>query len=332
MPSGYRVLDSEPSALLARELAVDVLVGLSERPKRLPSRLFYDAVGSELFAKICDQPEYYLTRAEHEILTAHAEELVAALGDEPCNLVDLGAGDGRKTFVILDALVAAGLDVRYVPMDISESALAGLVETTRARYGDALKIEGLVSEYVAGIDWLSGEGHRRSLVLFLGSNIGNFDRAQATRFLRRLWSALDHGDLALIGFDLKKGIDTLLHAYNDSAGLTARFNLNLLTRINAELGGQFDPETFRHFATYNVLSGAMESYLLSLERQTVRVEALQRSFSFRAYEPIHTEYSFKYLDEDVLSLADETGFDIEARYWDRERRFCDALWRVRKHG
>lgn len=330
--SGYRVLEGAARPDPVRELAIDVLVGLSERPKRLPSRWFYDAEGSRLFERISELPEYYLTRAEQAILAAHSAEVVRELGDAPCNLIDLGAGDGRKTALLLEPLHRRGADVTFVPIDVSESAMQGLVATVRARF-EGLKVAGLVSDYATGLDWLARQdGRRRNLVLFLGSNIGNFDERRARQFLRELWHALEPGDLVLLGFDLKKDVNTLLAAYNDRAGVTRAFNLNLLRRINRELGGEFDLDRFSHFATYNVFSGAMESYLLSLERQTVRIEALQRDFAFAPFEPVLTEYSFKYLDEDVVRLASETGYSIVRRFWGEERQFCDALWRVEKPG
>ncbi len=325
----YRILETTGDVNSTRDLAVDVLVGLSESPKRLPSRLFYDAEGSRLFAQISDASEYYLTRVEHEILERNVAAITAPLLQAPFNLIDLGAGDGRKTNVILEHLLNIGADVRYVPIDISEAAIADLCARTRKKY-PTIPVTGLVSEYFQGIRWLAEQGGRRNLVLFLGSNIGNFDRSGAHRFLRGLWNAMEPNDLLLAGFDLKKDPEVLLHAYNDSQGLTRDFNLNLLKRINRELGGHFDLDKFRHFSTYNVFSGAMESYLLSLESQTVVIDALEHSFDFEPFEPVHTEYSFKYLDKDVDNMAEATGFVIEDRYFDEHHHMCDALWRVEK--
>ncbi len=328
--TGYRIL--EPSASASAEASrrifmTEVLIGLSKKPKSLSSRFLYDAVGSDAFERICDLEEYYLTRSEFEILRNHADTLVERFGKRPINLVDLGAGDGRKTAVVLEALAARGMDVRYVPIDISEPAMKTVVAAMGERF-PALPIEGLVSEYFDGVRWLSEQTERTNLVLFLGSNIGNFDKAHARAFLQQLWSALSPGDHVLVGFDLKKDIELLLAAYNDREGVTAEFNLNLLDRINRELGGNFDRKTFRHFATYNVFSGAMESYLVSQERQRVFIGALRQSFEFSPWEPIHTEYSYKYLDEDITDLAYFAGFEIEALFYDHERWFCDALWKV----
>lgn len=329
---GYRVLERTDPALKdqpKRVFAEEVLIGLSERPKRLPPRYFYDDKGSRLFQQITELDAYYPTACEFEIFKAHREELLDRFLRVPLNLIDLGAGDGRKTSVLLEYLVAQGADVRYVPIDISEEAMRIVVSVMRERF-PTLQVAGLVAEYFDGLRWLSHQTERRNLVLFLGSNIGNFDKPRARAFLRRLWSALNPADRVLIGFDLKKDIERLLLAYNDPQGVTAEFNLNLLDRINRELGGTFDRRKFRHFGTYNVFTGAMESYLVSQVAQQVFIESLSQDFDFRPWEPIHTEYSYKYLREDIEDLAQFTRFAIEARWYDAQEWFCDALWRVEK--
>jgi L-histidine Nalpha-methyltransferase len=333
MSQGYRILGPEAVSALHdphREFAYDVLVGLSERPKRVPSKYFYDEAGSRGFQAIMELPEYYLTRCETEILEKNCERILEPLMGEKINVVDLGAGDGKKTMIVLEHLRRAKADFTYVPIDISESAMRDLVDTVRARMPD-VRIEGLVGEYSQCVEALGKEdASRRNLVLFLGSNIGNFNSVRARAFLRRLWSVLREDDRVLIGFDLKKDIEILLAAYNDRRGVTREFNLNLLHRMNRELGAHFDVKSFRHFGTYNVFSGAMESYLVSLEAQIVRVDALEMSFSFDAWEPVHTEYSYKYLRSDVESLAKDTGFTYEARFEDERGYFLDARWRVLK--
>jgi len=314
-----------------RDFAYDVLVGLSETPKRLSSRYFYDDAGSKYFQRIMDLEEYYPTNSEEEILRSSAEPILAPLvNGGPFNLVDLGAGDGKKTFLLIEQLRASGADFTYVPIDISEGAMRQLVETVRGRWPD-VAVEGLVCEYADGVHHLGrATDGRRNLVLFLGSNIGNFNRVQSHAFLRRLWSSLRTDDHVLVGFDLKKDIEVLLGAYNDSEGVTAAFNLNLLKRINRELGADFVVEQFRHFGTYNVFSGAMESYLVSLVPQVVHVGALELSFSFDAWEPLHTEYSYKYLRSDISQLAGETGFSVQGQFEDERGWFVDSLWRVER--
>lgn len=332
MPATYRVIHHQEAQHVfgaIETFALDVLVGLSEERKEIPSRHMYDAEGSRLFARIMDLPEYYLTRCEKEILETHRETIAALVGSEPFNLVELGAGDGRKTAILLEHLLEKKLEFQYVPIDISEAAMKDLTNSLAQRF-DSLKVNGLVSEYESGLMWLNKRDRRRNIVLFLGSSIGNFTHAQNTVFLRNLWNTLNHDDLVLIGFDLKKEIKLLLAAYNDAQGVTRDFNLNLLHRINRELGGEFDVEKFRHLGTYDVFSGTMQSYLISLEEQQVYIEKIGRAFSFRPWEPIHTEFSYKFLDADIESLASDTGFAVERHLYDSRHWFVDSIWRVHK--
>lgn len=329
--TGYHVLKASDIAdgRGLRAFALDVLHGLSQSPKRLTSRWFYDDEGSRLFQKICDLPEYYPTRCEAEILTKRAAEIVGYLRGKALDVVDLGAGDGHKTALVLKAALDVSKDVRYVPIDISEVAMKVAVTSMREIL-PAVKLGGVVGEYFDALHWLRNQNDRTTLVLFLGSNIGNFGKAQAAVFLRQLWEALNPGDLVLVGFDLKKDIDLLIDAYNDSAGVTAAFNTNVLARINRELGGDFNLSKFRHYATYDVFSGAIESYCVSMARQVVYVRELRTSFTFDEWEPIHTEYSYKYLQKDIDELASATGFKVIDQYFDSKQWFTDSLWRVVK--
>lgn len=330
--SRYTVLtasDLDAATRSEETFALDVLMGLSGVTKSIPSRYFYDAKGSELFERITELPEYYPTNCEFEILRAHHEAIGAAVAGDSFNLVELGAGDARKTRVLLEAFLAKGLDFTYYPIDISESAVDDLTKALASEYPQ-LEAKGVVAEYFDALTWLNHGPKTRNLVLFLGSNIGNFDGPRARRFLRTLWNAMSAGDLLLTGFDLKKDPDVLLDAYNDSQGVTREFNLNLLDRMNRELGADFDREQFHHFGTYDVRSGAMASYLLSLKRQQVTIGALGRTFDFRAFEPIHVESSYKFLEEEVDELASQTGFATETVFHDSKKWFLDALWRVEK--
>jgi L-histidine N-alpha-methyltransferase len=329
--SGYRILKPEDLAAAhgLRAFALDVLNGLSETPKRLSSRWIYDDEGSRLFSQICELDEYYPTRTEAEILRCHTGEILESAGTHDLDIVDLGAGDGRKTNIVLQAAIKQLEGIHYVPIDISEASMSSLVINTRAQF-PGLQVAGIVAEYFDGLHWLSNSNDRRKLVLFLGSNIGNFNRVQARVFLRQLWEALNDGDQVLIGFDMKKSIELLLAAYNDKQGVTAAFNKNLLKRINRELGGNFDLTAYRHFATYDVFSGAMESYIVSLEQQTVVIRELQSTFEFSEWEPIHTEYSYKYRLSDIDELALDTGFGIVDQYHDAKGWFTNSLWQVEK--
>lgn len=334
MSISYRTLDPKDFADsfdFRQAFALEVLVGLSDANKSLPSKYLYDTTGSELFTEITRVPEYYLTNCEREALQLHADEIASLAQDQPFNLVELGAGTGEKTLILLEKFLELGLDFHYIPIDISEGAMKSLTEELKKSLPQ-VKTGGLVSDYFSGLKWLNNRHQRKNFVMFLGSSIGNFTRHEAKFFLRNVWSCLNHDDNLLIGFDLKKDIELLLSAYNDSQGVTAEFNLNLLRRINNELGGQFDISKFRHYGTYNVLTGAMESFLVSMQPQEVFIEMIGRSFSFGAWEPIHTEYSFKYLEEDIRTLATETGFTIDGFLYDSQRFFTDSVWRVAKPG
>jgi dimethylhistidine N-methyltransferase len=330
MPGSYEILHPEHTLTSVHDaFALDVLIGLTEFPRRLPSKYFYDAAGSRLFQQITGLSEYYLTQCEHEILSRYRNDIGEYVRGRQFNLIELGPGDAHKTRLLLEHFIELNRDFYYMPIDISESAMRELVDSLEADY-PRLKVNGVVSDYLHALNWIKKSNTRRNLILFLGSNIGNFNARASRVFLRSLWSALNDGDLMLVGFDLKKDMELLLAAYNDRRGVTAEFNYNLLRRINRELGADFDLGKFRHFGTYNVFSGAMESYLVSLERQSVFVRDIGQSFAFDPWEPIHTEYSYKYLESDILKLAEETGFGILNQYYDSRLFFADSLWIVRK--
>ena len=311
------------------EFAVDVLIGLSQEPKWLPCKYIYDENGSMLFQKIMALPEYYLTRCETELLNTHKVSIAEVLREQSFNLVELGVGDGRKTIILIKQFLKSGLDFHYVPIDISESAIKGLLNKMESCFAD-LKIEGLVSEYFNGLNWLSNLNKRCNVILFLGSNIGNFNRSETRVFLSSLWNSLNDGDYLLIGFDLKKEINIINRAYNDAQGITAQFNLNLLKRINRELGGDFNLERFQFYSYYDPFSGAVKSSLVSLKKQTVFVEIINRLFSFREWEPIHTESSYKFVQTEIQNHAGQNGFEVIADFYDSNKYFVDSLWQVKK--
>jgi L-histidine Nalpha-methyltransferase len=332
MSATYRILkqkDLENMSLKEQTFSGDVLVGLSKTPKKISSKYFYDKRGTKLFQKIMDLPEYYLTHCEFNILRTKKEEFSRLLKNEPFNLVELGAGDGRKTSILLEHFLKKKLTFKYIPIDISESAMKILTQFLNQKF-PSLEAEGIVAEYFEGLKWLSNLSFHKNMVLFLGSNLGNFNKTQSRVFLHNLWNSLQHGDYTVIGFDLKKDIDLMLKAYNDSQNITSEFNLNLLRRINRELGGNFDLKKFRHYSNYDVFTGAMESYLVSLESQEVFLKKVGQSFSFEAWEPIHTEYSYKYLISDIEKLAEETGYSIEKQLYDSKKYFVDSIWKVEK--
>lgn len=310
------------------QFAIDVLTGFSSTPKRLSTKYFYDDTGSELFRAISQHEDYYLTRSEYEILSANCKRLPEIMGEEEIDMIELGAGDGHKSELLLDCFLAAGVKVNFFPIDISTKAMEMLGESIGPRPG--LSVHGLIGDYFSGLRFVRERSARRQLVLFLGSNIGNFDRLQNLDFLRRLWNSLNADDYVLIGFDLKKSISKLISAYSDSSNYTRDFNLNLLARINRELGGDFDLSGFQHYAMYNPVLGAMESYLLALRDQCVYIEALQREFTFTAFEPIHLEYSFKFLPGDISYLSEQTGYAVVENFTDPDKCFISSLWQVKK--
>ncbi|MBI1857725.1 MAG: L-histidine N(alpha)-methyltransferase [Candidatus Melainabacteria bacterium] len=333
MTVAYKVLDQKDlgTSLETKEVfALDVLHGLSQTPKTISSKYFYDDKGSKYFQRITELEEYYLTRCEYEILNTYKNVISDYMNTCEFNLIELGAGDGKKTNILIEHFLQNNLRFNYVPIDISEAAMSWLTNSLKQKF-PKLSMYGLVSEYFNAIKWLGKSSNKRNLVLFLGSNIGNFSKGNSKVFLRSLWNSLNDGDYVLIGFDLKKDINLLLNAYNDSEGITKEFNINLLKRINQELKGNFDISKFQFFANYNVSSGAIESYLLSTEKQQVLIEHIGQVFSFKAWEPIHTEYSYKYLQLDIESLANETGFLIENQFYDSKKYFTDSIWKVCKH-
>ncbi|MGD2294264.1 MAG: L-histidine N(alpha)-methyltransferase [Candidatus Aminicenantes bacterium] len=332
MGATYRILthdELDPAEKQEQAFSTDVLIGLSKTSKGLPSKYFYDERGSRLFQKIMDLPEYYLTNSEFEILETKKDEISRLVEGERFNLVELGPGDGRKTSLLLQHFLQKRLEFEYIPIDICEASMLSLTKSLNETFPE-LEARGVVAEYFEGLKWMNETSRRRNMVLFLGSNLGNFDRVHSRAFLHNMWNSLNNGDYVVIGFDLKKDIDLMLKAYNDSQGITAEFNMNLLSRINRELGGNFNLQKFRFYSSYDVFTGAMESYLVSLEKQEVFIEQIGLSFTFDAWEPIHTEYSYKYLESDIAGLAEATGFVIEQQLYDSRNYFVDSVWQVQK--
>lgn len=305
----------------------DVKLGLEHHQKRIFSKYFYDAAGSDIFNQITRHPDYYLTRCELEILETHKEYIASLMEGDAFNLVELGPGEGLKTNILLKQLLSRDLRFRYIPIDISPTYLDVLAKQCKQQLPN-VTLNPIHADYLKGLEWLKLHSERRNFILFLGSSIGNFDADQTTHFLQQLQSALRPGDYVLIGFDLRKDTDILLRAYDDRDGITAEFNLNLLRRINRELGGHFQLEHFRHFATYNVYLGTMESYLISLKPQMVNIDELNQSFWFNEVEPIHLEYSFKYLLPQIEEMATAAGFHVVRHLLDSKRYFVDSIWQV----
>jgi len=302
----------------------DIVAGLSRIPKTLPSMYIYNDAGSKLFQTIMQLPEYYLTKSEYEILDTQS----AAIYDDfnPQNtfeIVEFGAGDGSKTKLMLQEFLRHTNDFIYSPIDISNSALKGLAESFEEEIPN-LNINPINDDYFTALDGLKAKNTTK-LVLFMGSNIGNFKDDNEIEFLKSMRSNIDKGDHALIGFDLKKDPRIILDAYNDNSGVTREFNLNLLRRINEELGANFDISSFTHYPTYNPITGEATSYLISMKDQQVSLG--DKHFDFKYAEPILMEISKKYSADNIAELAVRTGFEIVNNYYDCKHYFVDSRWR-----
>ena len=269
-------------------------------------------------------PEYYLTRAETAILTEHGRDLVA-LGPEPRTLVELGSGSSAKTRILIDHLVRRQGGLRYVPVDISPTALEKSSERLLADF-PSLEIVALASEYRTGLDYVHEMNDQPRLILWLGSNIGNFERAGAADFLHAIRAAMEAEDRLLVGVDLRKDSVVLQRAYDDEQGVTARFNLNILAHINRQLGGHFQLERFSHRAVYEEREGRIAMYLVSEVEQSVSIDHLQLEVSFAAGEAVHTEYSYKYSRQEIEQTTTTAGLGLVRHLLDAENRFSLNLF------
>ncbi len=304
-------------------LAEDVRRGLSTEPKRFLPKYFYDELGSQLFEAICLLPEYYLTRAENEILAHYADEMAASISGNT-TLLEMGSGSASKTRLIIEALLRKQDELLFVPVDISATALDSSSRILLQSH-PRLRIEAYAADYFAGLAELSKKSRQHTLALFLGSNISNFDPDEALRFLQALRKVLTVGDALILGADLKKDKTTLEAAYNDTLGVTAAFNLNVLARINRELEGDFDLRGFQHRAFYNEEAGRVEIYIESTRRQTVVIGQLDMTVEFAEGEQIHTENSYKYHLDDIAKLAEQTGFTRAHTWLDSKEQFSSNL-------
>jgi dimethylhistidine N-methyltransferase len=297
--------------------------GLAASPKRLPFECFYDDLGSALFEAITLLPEYGLTRAGLRILERSAAELAERL-DPPLDVVELGSGSGRKTRSLLEAL-ARRASVAYRPVDISPAALAECERELGRLPG--VSVTPILADHLAGLREAMARRRREAhvLALFLGSNIGNFGRDAACRFLAALRGALNHGDRLLVGADLEKPEAALLAAYDDALGVTAAFNLNVLARLNRELGARFELRAFAHRARYDRVERRIEMHLVSLAEQTVRIEALALDLSFARGEAIWTESSHRFAPGEIARMGEGVGFRQEADWTDAEWPFAQTL-------
>lgn len=316
-----RILEQTP-------IALEVLEGLKSSPKQISSKYFYDAEGSRIFQRIMRMPDYYLTDCETEIFDSHKR----AIGSQFCNgrctidLVELGAGDGSKTKILIEDLLAEEINFRYIPVDISENAVVQLAGAMKQQF-PTLNLEPRIGDYFHMIENLSKEYPSRKVLLFLGSNLGNYNQMQSISFLSGLNRVMSEDDLFFIGLDLKKDPDVIRKAYNDLQGHTRDFNLNLLTRFNKELGADFKLEGFKHLPQYDPQTGTASSFLVSTMDQEVTFSETDEVIHFRKGESIQTEISQKYDLEMIEKLAAESGFEVIRNFFDSRRYFVNSLWK-----
>ncbi len=304
----------------------DIDQGLSDFPKTLPSKYFYDKKGDELFVQIMNMPEYYLTRAEHEIFKTQCQEIIEGLELDPnqfFELIELGAGDGTKTKELLEVLHKSDYKFEYFPIDISQNALDQL-EQELCKELPAVSVKKKQGDYFAMLESLRETNHPK-VVFFLGSNIGNMSDQQASEFIYKIGANLRPDDKLFLGVDLIKSANIVLPAYDDPAGITKAFNLNLLSRINNELDGNFNINTFLHQAKYTEKDGIAKSYLVSTKEQTVTLNGSGKMYHFTKGEKIHTEISRKYNDEIINTIIHDTDFQITNKMTDSNDYFADYI-------
>lgn len=312
------------------DFARDVLNGLSADPKHIPSKYFYDTEGDRLFQCITHLKEYYIMQSEYEIFSRQKTKIRSLFNEKNTRfqLIELGAGDGFKTKMLLQHFFLHYTDFKYIPIDISAHALDELVADLNHLIPE-LEVEFINDEYFKALEVVTQKDKSRKVILFLGAGIGNFREEEAFGFLTRLASCITPDDLLMIGFDLKKDPRKILKAYKDDKGITEAFNLNLLRRINNELDGDFNLSKFLHYPVYDPFLAEAKSYLVSTEQQTVHIRALDISFSFKEWETVLTETAKKYDADSIAKLASAAGFKIVDSIYDEKRYYVDSVWSIK---
>lgn len=308
------------------QFLTDVLKGLQSTPKYLDSKYFYDKKGDELFQKIMDSDEYYLTNAEMEIFSTQQANIADEVlkNTRQLDVIEFGPGDATKSIHLLKELAGRKVIANYFPIDISKNIISFLDESLPEQL-PGVAIHGYAGEYFEMLSAVRKYSTNKKLVLFLGANIGNFKFNEMPHFLEKLRSSLSEGDMVLIGFDLKKNPRKILAAYDDAEGYTRMFNLNLLSRINKELEGNFVVDNFEHYATYDPSTGACKSFLISTKKQTVKIN--EAEIQFEKDEPIFMEISQKYSIKEINEFAQKTGFSNNADFFDSHHYFVDVILR-----
>ncbi len=313
------------------QFAQAVLEGLSRYPKRLPSWLIFDDRGSEIFSEITQLSGYHPAQCEFEIFCSHKQAITDLVSKEPFTVIELGAGDGRKTMVLLDHFIQSRLKFTYIPIDISEGAIKNLVTSLEAKFaGKEISVTGMAADYFDGIAAIAGNENQRKMVLFLGSTIGNMEIPEVEQFLNKLKKSLNDGDYVMIGFDLIKHPKILYSAYNDPAGVFEMFNLHLLDVINNRLRADFATRHYVQQGQYNPRTHAVESYIYSMREQVVSIAGLDKEFNFGLWEPMQTEHSYKYTQHEIETLAANSGYEVVKHLFDTNNYFMDSIWEVKK--
>ncbi|MUP44406.1 L-histidine N(alpha)-methyltransferase [Gramella sp. BOM4] len=320
-------MENPPETMFESAFAEDTYKGLTSYPKYLLSKYIYDEKGDKLFQQIMDMPEYYLTQCEHNILEINAEAIIDEFDSKQgFDLIELGAGDGKKTKLLLKELVKRKSDFAYLPIDISQNVLTELEKSLTQEIPE-VNVKVQQGTYFKTLEKLAEYNTRKKVILVLGSNIGNLLHERAVEFLANIAAAMSEDDMLFMGFDQKKHPQKILDAYNDAAGITEAFNKNLLIRINRELEGNFDPDKFLHWETYDPETGTAKSFLVSKAAQKVIIDKLDLEVKFDAWESIHTEISQKYDDAVVNWLAEEAGLKVERAFSDHEGCFKNYIFR-----
>lgn len=312
---------------LPSELTNDTLRGLTSTPKYLLSKYFYDDIGSTIFQDIMKMPEYYLTDCEYEIFDFQKEQIIDKFIQDgsPFDLIELGSGDGLKTKILLTEMVNKLINFNYLPVDISRKANIDLDESL-AKELPTLKVKAQTGDFFKIMEKIDDQSGRRKVILFLGSNIGNFTDEKINSFLGHLSKFTHSGDRVMIGFDLKKSPEIIIQAYNDPHGHTRRFNMNHLTRLNRELGADFNLDNFEQHTEYNPQTGEVKSFLVSKKEQEIHFEAFEEVIHFNEWETIFMELSRKFDFNTIRKLAANHGFSIENHFIGKKKWYTDSLW------
>lgn len=320
-------MKNQQETIFESAFAEDTYKGLTSYPKYLLSKYIYDKNGDKLFQKIMDMPEYYLTSCESDILELNKEDISRSFSsDSGFDLIELGAGDGKKTKILLKELVDQKFKFNYLPVDISENVLDELEKSLKREIPE-VNVKVQQGTYFKTLEKLSEYNSRKKVILVLGSNIGNLSHKEAVEFLENIAQAMSKEDMLFMGFDQKKHPQKILDAYNDPAGITEEFNKNLLVRINRELDGNFNLDKFMHWESYDPETGTAKSFLVSKTNQKVNIEKLGIQVNFEAWESIHTEISQKYDDSIVRWLADEAGLHLENSFGDNDNCYKNYIFR-----